>query len=465
MNTIMNPNPNPNPNPNKKTLNTYLGQKGYTLLKKELTPEEQQNIRDELVAKPFVQGAPGMSNNSPTFLIYRESSNKMYVPRYFGEAKFGAPKEYKIAPGDSIDLKFNGTLRENQVPVVDAYLKHVSQGTGGGLLELPCAYGKCLQINTPIIMYDGTIKMVQDVTVGDKLMGDDSSPRNVLSIARGRETMYKVSPIKGDGYVVNESHILSLKCCTNYNKNMKKGQIVDISVLDYLNLPKSFHGRAGALYGYRVPIDFKEKPLPIDPYMIGYWLGDGSSSSPRISSQDSTVLHYFAHKLKGYNLSLMYVSQYDYSICGNNKLKNNVFLNTLKELNLINNKHIPLLYKCNSREKRLKLLAGLIDSDGYLIKNGGFEISQKSEKMIDDIIYLVRSLGFSCYKKLKKTTWTYKGIKNFGTCFLVTINGKGIEDIPTIIPRKKSPPRRQIKDVLNYRIKLEKLEIDDYYGY
>jgi intein/homing endonuclease len=70
---------------------------------------------------------------------------------------------------------------------------------------------------------------------------------------------------------------------------------------------------------------------------------------------------------------------------------------------MINNKHIPHIYKCNSSENRLKLLAGLIDSDGHLIKNGGYEFTQKNEKLMDDVIYLARSLGFSCNKKVKKT--------------------------------------------------------------
>ena len=436
-----------------KTLNTYLGQKGYTILKKELSMEQQHMIRTELIAKPFTPGTQMGNSSAQSFPIYRESINKFYVPRHYGENKFGSPKEFKLSEGDNIDVEFAGDLRSNQVPVVDTYLEYVNnKNGGGGLLELPCAYGKCLKKDTPIMMYDGTIKMVQDVKVGDLLMGDDSTPRNVLSLARGRETMYKVVPIKGEGYVVNESHILSLKCSTNRSKNMKKGQVVDISVTDYLKLPKSFHGKGGVLYGYRVPIHFEEKPLPIDPYMIGYWLGDSNSGESSISCQHSTVLHYFAHKLKEYNLSLIYKEKYDYGICGNNKPNNNIFMNSLKDLNLLQNKHIPLVYNCNSRENRLKLLAGLIDSDGHLLNNGGFEITQKSEKMMDDIIYLARSLGFSAYKDSKNT-------------FRTTINGKGIEDIPTLIPRKRAQPRRQIKDVLNYRIKLEKLDVDDYYGF
>lgn len=451
------------------TTTTYLGNKGYTILKSDLKVEQEKKIRDDLMITPKVHGGP-ITNNQSSFPAYRESNNKMYVPHYYGIEHFGPPKKIKISNGEDIDLQFHGKLRENQETVVNTYLNHVSKSeAGGGLLELPCAYGKCLGIDTEILMYDGTIKKVQDVLKGDLLMGDDSTPRTVLSLARGREQMYKVETQKGDGYIVNESHILSLKCATNHSKAFKKGTVVDMSVVDYLNLPKSFHGKGGVLYGYRVPINFSEvqmqQPLPFDPYMIGYWLGDGTSRGSQISCQESTVLHYFAHNLKKYNLHLTYKSQYDYNICGNHVVGNNVMLNTLRNLDLLQNKHIPLIYKCNSRENRLKLLAGLIDSDGHLIKNGGFEFTQKNERLMDDVIYLARSLGFSCDKKIKNTSWTYKGEKKYGTAFRMTIHGKGIEEIPTIVPRKKSPPRRQIKDVLNYRIKLTKLEVDDYYGF
>ena len=53
--------------------------------------------------------------------------------------------------------------------------------------------GKCLKIDTPVLMCDGSIKLVQDIEVGNKLMGDDSTPRNVLGLARGIEPMYKIT--------------------------------------------------------------------------------------------------------------------------------------------------------------------------------------------------------------------------------------------------------------------------------
>jgi superfamily II DNA or RNA helicase len=122
-------------------MNTYLGQKGYTIPKNELSITQQVQIRDELTIKPYTMGAP--MNDAKMFPAYRESSAKFYVPHYYGINKFGPPKKYKISEGDDINLEFNGQLRENQEIVVNTYLNHVRNvGFGGGLLELPCAYGK-----------------------------------------------------------------------------------------------------------------------------------------------------------------------------------------------------------------------------------------------------------------------------------------------------------------------------------
>lgn len=123
-------------------LNTYLGQKGYTIPKNEVTIEKQKQIRNDLTIKPFVMGSP-MNNDEKTFPAYRESGNKFYVPHYYGVENFGAPKQCKISEGNDIDLDFAGKLRENQEIVVNTYIDHVNKvGFGGGLLELPCAYGK-----------------------------------------------------------------------------------------------------------------------------------------------------------------------------------------------------------------------------------------------------------------------------------------------------------------------------------
>ena len=188
-------------------LTTYIGQKGYTLLKKELTGEQYKQIKDDLLIRPFT-GGQGGGGKPVTFPVYRESPQKIYVPHYYGIGQFGQPKHNKLAEGDNIALSFAGTLRDTQVPVVEKYLGHVASG-GSGLLELPCGFGKCLGKGTRVMLSDGRIELVENIRDGDVLMGDDSTPRNVLSIARGREQLYKiVNQVTGEYYVVNESHIL-----------------------------------------------------------------------------------------------------------------------------------------------------------------------------------------------------------------------------------------------------------------
>ena len=123
-------------------LNTYIGQKGYTLHKSELTPEQQKQIKEDLTISPLTMGSYG-PNNQVKFPVYRESSNKIYVPHYYGVNHFGKPNQNKIPEGEEIHVTFNGILRDYQIPVVEKYITYVMGDVPkGGLLELPCAWGK-----------------------------------------------------------------------------------------------------------------------------------------------------------------------------------------------------------------------------------------------------------------------------------------------------------------------------------
>ena len=373
---------------------------------------------------------------------------------------------------------------------------------------------RCFSKGTNVLMFDGNIKKIEDIKIGELVMGDDSTPRTVLETHNGTDKMYKITNCRGESYTVNSHHILSLiytakknlrdrkekrgyqvvwfdkykyklayKTFSYNNKDKKEvyneakkfldglvdDRKVDIPIKDFLKLSKKYKKN---LLGYQVPIEFPEKDLPVDPYMIGYWLGDGTSSNSDITTQDSTVLHYFANNLKKYNLflDLKDAKRYCYKISdGNAKTtiqKNNIFLQTLNDLKLINNKHIPHIYKCNSRENRLKLLAGFIDADGHLGKRNDFEITQckEHETLLDDIIYLARSLGFTATKHIKKTSWRHKGEKKYGETFRININGKGIHEIPTIIPKKQATPRKPRVDTLVSQIKVEEVGEGEYYG-
>jgi len=431
-----------------------------------ISVENSTDIKRELTVRPLTNESVGIP--SPSFKVFRAvkqasgrtESSTLVVPRYYGCGRFGPPtrdgrNDHARAPG----IVFTGRLREaTRQPEAFAAGVKAFEETGGGVLSLPCGFGKCLGKDTPVMMFDGTNRKVQDIKVGELIMGDDSTPRTILSTCTGTEQLYKIVPTKGDPYIVNESHILSLKYVQKRNKS--HGEILDISVLDYLNTSDSF--KHTEVRGYRVPISFPTKEVPLDPYMIGYWLGDGTSDSARITCQDSTVLHYFHRNLGNYDLFLDYMSQYDYSIRGS---KPNYFFKTLRELNLVGNKHIPQIYKCNSRKIRLQVLAGLLDSDGSVIK-GGWDFCQKNETLFDDVIFLARSLGFACYKqKCRKTCTNAPGGPKTGTYFRCSISGAGTEDVPCKIQRKRVEPREQVKNVLNVGIKVEKLEVGDYFGF
>lgn len=134
------------------------------------------------------------------------------------------------------------TLRDYQEDAVAAIFNALEFELST-LLVLATGLGKCLARGTPVIMHDGTTKPVEAVAVGDKLMGPDSQPRNVLSLARGREMMYRVTPTKGEPYTVNESHIVSLRNESN------PGRILNIPVRDLIGHWKSNSGWKG----WRVP--------------------------------------------------------------------------------------------------------------------------------------------------------------------------------------------------------------------
>ena len=79
------------------------------------------------------------------------------------------------------------------------------------------------------------------------------------------------------------------------------------SVKEYLNLPKSYHGRGGPLLGYRVPVIFPEKEVILEPYALGYWLGDGTSCRPEITTIEEPVIEYFRTYGKKLGLYLLFL--------------------------------------------------------------------------------------------------------------------------------------------------------------
>ena len=345
----------------------------------------------------------------------------------------------------------------------------------GVLLAGPYGTGKCHAKGTPILLHDGTIKNVEDIEPGNLLMGPDSKGRLVESIATGREVMYQVTPTKGTPYVVNASHILSLKviCESLVGRGKKLGDIWNISIEDYLNLSKSAQKGLGT---WRTGVEFEGKPVELDPYFLGIWLGDGDSRFSGVTTMEPEIKEYLQmyatqnglfireNKPSGIgNKSMTY-----YLSCGNVQKDfakgeaRNPLLRALQDYNLVGNKHIPQDFKSNSREVRLSLLAGLLDSDGHKDSSNTLHFTFKSKQLADDTAYLCRSLGLAAY--VRETT---KGIKStgfVGTYYAISVSGD-MSEIPSKLGRKKFDPRKQVKSVMVSGITLKQLPEDDYYGF
>ena len=339
------------------------------------------------------------------------------------------------------------------------------------LFVLPTGGGKCLGKGTPVLMYDGSIKLVEDVLIGDLLMGPDSKPRTVMSLARGQEALYRVTPTKGDSYVVNESHILSLKrTATNkapiYPSQGRGGEIVNISVREYLDSSKWFKH---IHKGWRAPADFVEQPFEpaIEPYFMGLWLGDGHSHLASITTGDEEIVQYLIDYSSRIGMKLGWHDNSELSLVIHMQgmemtgRGGTILMNHLRDYDLIRNKHIPHAYKTGSRVTRLQVLAGLIDSDGSYTGKG-YDVTLGSERLMDDLIFVARSLGFSAYKADSRKTCHNNGVT--GDYWRCCISGD-VDQIPCKLPRKQAEPRRQIKDVLVTGIKVEPIGHGDYFGF
>ena len=328
----------------------------------------------------------------------------------------------------------------------------------------PPGSGKCLGKDTPVLMYDCTTKMVQDIVVGDVLMGWDSKPRNVLSTTQGQEEMFKVTPKKGDPWACNKSHILSVIESGVYNgfggKIPNSYDIEDMDVRRIQNLPINHRKKL-----LRVPLDFPKQDVRINPYWLGLWLGDGHTMRCDVAvgdiDKDVTVplLEAYAKQLgckltryedfrEGHNVS-------SYNIVKPNGGKGESPLSLLmNSYNLFGNKHIPKEYLQNDRKTRLLVFAGLIDSDGGG-SDGTYDYVTKLDSLKDDMLFLCRSLGYYVNCKVKIV-----GDKPY---WRLTISGD-FTDLPVRLARKKFI-RKINKNALVTGFSIESIGMGDYYGF
>ena len=335
----------------------------------------------------------------------------------------------------------------------------------------PC---ECFEPKTPILTWNGVIKLAKDIVVGDVLIDDKGNPTRVKSVCSGVTTMYEIQQLKKNftNYTVTDNHILTLKIrnhkriikhkqkfavywfdktilkhkrkiiptleeAESFNETIKEDDILDITIKKYLKLSPE---ESKQLFGFKSSgINWDKKEVVLDPYILGMWLGNGYSPE---------LLNY----LKMWTEKL-YRPDVHYSIEG---LKN-----ILLRYDLVDNKHIPNEYLTNDRETRLKLLAGLIDTDGRVRTNRHKIIilqDSKNNKLIRDILFLVQSLGFSCnlYTRKNHQTHTFEELR---------ITGEFLYEIPTLLSRKKPNPFIKCSYHLQSPINVVKKELSPFVGW
>ena len=326
--------------------------------------------------------------------------------------------------------------------------------------------GKCWRRDEPIMLADGSIRLSQEIEVGDQLMGPDGSPRTVLELHTGQDEMYRVTATNGESFVVNSRHLLHLEINPEYHRDAV-GAVMDIAAPDFLLLPERarHHSYLVKTEGLQFPAAQHE----VEPYMVGALLGDGSlHGGVVLYSADPEMLEYVQQYAEQHQLAVtVHQNNGCLKIRLHNSGKPNPVLAALRRLDMMgrnwNNKHVPTEYLRDSTENRLQLLAGLLDTDGHLNARGDkFEFANKSQQLAEDVLWLARSLGFRASLAYKETNSQYvQGSPGYR----VHISGH-LDQIPTKIARKQANPRVCPKAGTRYGIRsIEAIGVDDYYGW
>lgn len=333
-----------------------------------------------------------------------------------------------------------------------------------------------------ILMADGTSKPVELINGGDKIMGGDGTPRTVLCPRHGFDTMYELNVNNRGTIKVNGGHNLIL-----FNHDWGGNHEKTMTVNEFLELSPYQQSRCKlcACEGIEKFDGYDDSMITIDPYMLGIFIGDGGTHGnkygcPNITTADKEIvdaIYDYAEKLDclirvsykgGKNKAkTYYIKRNDDNPIKKGRTYINPFKDLLKELGLnaitCGEKFIPDVYKFGTIETRRQVLAGLIDSDGYLNRNAMIDYTTKSKQLADDVVFVGRSLGLqvSCAKCKK----SIKSLDFVGEYYRLGISGN-LEQIPTRLPRKKYIPKEHRHLATRIKFSIEKIsDNQEYFGF
>jgi hypothetical protein len=361
--------------------------------------------------------------------------------------------EKKILDSSTAILREDGTYKKF-IPAWEYLTEHylithkADKPLGSALYEnnksdemiLACrAAAKALKPDELVLTQYGWEK-IKNIKVGDRVYGSDGKLCNVTQTTGIQKNlnMYKIKLRDGREIDSCEDHLWKV-WDKNLNRKGEKNHYSVLSTKDIFENPvydridskyKKRHGEIKRIIESKYflplnsPIEYSEKDLPIDPYFLGLWIGDGHSHRPEITTEDEEIRDYcykiaeeWKHKVTVSTKPDNKASSYHITKGRFCKREDRTLLDKFIELNLLNNKHIPRIYLESSIEQRLELLRGLMDSDGTASSRHAV-FSNSNKNVVDDFVELSRSLGIytTIFKKQAKLYGVEKKI-----CYKVSL--------------------------------------------
>lgn len=254
---------------------------------------------------------------------------------------------------------------------------------------------------------------------GDFVIGSDGSPVRVTGVfPQGKKEVYRLTMTDRSSTLACAEHLWAVR--TMEDKRRHKPQ----RILETREMVGNF--RRNHQYRYELPllsspVNWPRREVPLEPYSLGLLLGDGcitGKTSPSFCTSDAELVASLESSLAGMNLSFRQKSRVDYTITNPlagkgghfSLMPRNSLTQALRELELAgtysSTKFVPEVYLYNDAEVRLAVLQGLLDTDGGPVVQEGrtcrIHYTTTSERLKDDVVFLVRSLGGVAYWRRRK---------------------------------------------------------------
>lgn len=305
------------------------------------------------------------------------------------------------------------------------------------ILCMPPRHGKEIADTEDVLTPDGWRKH-GDLRVGDFVFGIDGKPTRVLAVAEPNAQKVRVHFTNGQSVDCHPNHEWTV-----YDRSAGVWRTYDTATLMRRKLWIGEPNRRGSRATMQLPdargVEFAERRLRLDPYVLGVWLGDGASGCGRIDMAASDEAVWRRIEASGMPISAISAHPQTGVVrvhfgCGKPGVLGPL-TQALTDLGVFNDKYIPESYLRSSRAQRLQLLAGLMDTDGHVeARTGRCRVVTTNPKLRDGIVDLCTTLGFRPYVTQQAPTLSSSGVQ--GRLDVFTIGFQPHEPIPVSLPRR-----------------------------